>query len=283
MTPNTPSPQEKPTVAELISYLEGSNKGALTRMQADEAILSHLRASQAPAGKCETCGGIIGTYGDTDPEDVCRCAAPQAEATIRIESNPHEVDPAIQRWIDEPAAREVVNYETDPCVRLCSRENLDAFLARYWPEYADHTRLLAAEREKFQPFFDFHAKHGLPPKAKPSCLVCGKTAERPYAIRHAELPHIVVCQACRDSASERDQLQQEVAGLRFERGAAIRAGEEVDRQLRAAEQRVAGARELLEMLKRAAINMRGEDFNLSSAEWALVHAWLSPAKGDGNG
>jgi hypothetical protein len=78
----------------------------------------------------------------------------------------------------------------------------------------DATRLLAAEREKFQPFFDFHAKHGLPPKAKPSCLVCGKTAERPYAIRHAELPHIVVCQACRDSASERDQLQQEVAGLR---------------------------------------------------------------------
>jgi hypothetical protein len=50
--------------------------------------------------------------------------------------------------------------------------------------------------------------------------------------------------------------------------------------LTAAEQRVEGARELLEMLKRAAINMRGEDFNLSSAEWALVHAWLSPAKGD---
>jgi hypothetical protein len=51
-------------------------------------------------------------------------------------------------------------------------------------------------------------------------------------------------------------------------------------ELRAAEQRVEGARELLEMFKRAAINMRGEDFNLSSAEWALVHAWLSPAKGD---
>jgi hypothetical protein len=42
----------------------------------------------------------------------------------------------------------------------------------------------------------FFSKHGIGPKTKPSCLVCGKVAERPYAIQHMELPGVVVCLDC---------------------------------------------------------------------------------------
>lgn len=46
----------------------------------------------------------------------------------------------------------------------------------------------------------FHEKHALPSLARPSCLVCGRPSDWPPAIRHAELPNIVVCTPCRDTA-----------------------------------------------------------------------------------
>lgn len=51
--------------------------------------------------------------------------------------------------------------------------------------------------EHFQRFFD---KYGLPPKVRPSCLVCGRS-DRETAIQHAELPSIIVCVICRDAAA----------------------------------------------------------------------------------
>jgi hypothetical protein len=50
----------------------------------------------------------------------------------------------------------------------------------------------------------FHTKHALGGKAAPSCLCCGHQTHpvtRPAAIKHMELPAIVICKQCRDSAS----------------------------------------------------------------------------------
>jgi hypothetical protein len=55
MTPNTPSPQEKPTVEQCIAYVENEIAGRYKGPPDVEVlrfILSRLRASQAPAGEC---------------------------------------------------------------------------------------------------------------------------------------------------------------------------------------------------------------------------------------
>jgi hypothetical protein len=57
MTPNTPSPQEKPTVTECIEWLQFGLDNPETRIRMDSgmayryfsAAIEHLRASQAPA------------------------------------------------------------------------------------------------------------------------------------------------------------------------------------------------------------------------------------------
>ena len=45
----------------------------------------------------------------------------------------------------------------------------------------------------------FHEKYALGPMAKPSCLCCGHVPEE-VAIKHMELPGIVICKKCRDAA-----------------------------------------------------------------------------------
>ncbi|MES2320169.1 MAG: hypothetical protein V4631_22050 [Pseudomonadota bacterium] len=49
----------------------------------------------------------------------------------------------------------------------------------------------------------FHAKHALGPMLPPSCLCCGQQTHpytRPVAIKHGELPGIVICVECRDAS-----------------------------------------------------------------------------------
>lgn len=46
---------------------------------------------------------------------------------------------------------------------------------------------------------EFHSKHAFASKAMPSCLCCGKLPEK-VAIKHMELPNIVICKPCRDAA-----------------------------------------------------------------------------------
>lgn len=54
--------------------------------------------------------------------------------------------------------------------------------------------------------FQFFEKHGMPPLAKPSCLVCGRADyEWPPAIQHLELPSVVVCHPCRNGALGREE------------------------------------------------------------------------------
>lgn len=45
----------------------------------------------------------------------------------------------------------------------------------------------------------FWHKHALGPLAAPSCLCCGKLPDE-VAIRHMELPGVVICKTCRDAA-----------------------------------------------------------------------------------
>jgi hypothetical protein len=48
----------------------------------------------------------------------------------------------------------------------------------------------------------FFAKYALGPMTAPSCLCCGRTTKvEDYAVRHAELPGIIICRACK-SATE---------------------------------------------------------------------------------
>lgn len=50
---------------------------------------------------------------------------------------------------------------------------------------------------------DFFNKHALGSLEAPSCLVCGKSTQgKEVAIRHMELPNIVVCSECRGAALE---------------------------------------------------------------------------------
>lgn len=46
---------------------------------------------------------------------------------------------------------------------------------------------------------EFHRRHAMGSKAMPSCLCCGKLPEE-IAIRHMELPNILICKVCRDAA-----------------------------------------------------------------------------------
>lgn len=50
-----------------------------------------------------------------------------------------------------------------------------------------------------RPFFE---KHALGPKAKPSCLVCGRNDYESVAIQHMELPGIVVCALCKKAEAD---------------------------------------------------------------------------------
>jgi len=58
-----------------------------------------------------------------------------------------------------------------------------------------HARMIA----DFPALSLFHTKHALGPMTAPSCLCCGQLPES-IAIKHAELPGIVICTKCRDAA-----------------------------------------------------------------------------------
>lgn len=54
----------------------------------------------------------------------------------------------------------------------------------------------------FPALSEFFAKYALGPMTAPSCLCCGRTTKvEDYAVRHAELPGIIICRACK-SATE---------------------------------------------------------------------------------
>jgi hypothetical protein len=91
----------------------------------DAPLLRNLAARFAPStapgeAKCGTCGKAR----DVTPNycsDTFHCAPSP-----------------------EQQGAEQIDYETAPCVRLCSRENLYAFLAKYWPNELEQLRTAPA-------------------------------------------------------------------------------------------------------------------------------------------
>jgi hypothetical protein len=72
------------------------------------------------------------------------------------------------------------------------------------PAMPSDERRDAVMRHDYPILQQFHTKHALGGKAAPSCLCCGHQTHpvtRPVAIKHMELPAIVICKQCRDSAS----------------------------------------------------------------------------------
>lgn len=72
------------------------------------------------------------------------------------------------------------------------------------PDYSDMSREALERHAKrlWQAMVTAHAfwhKHALGPLAAPSCLCCGKLPDE-VAIRHMELPGVVICKLCRDKA-----------------------------------------------------------------------------------
>ena len=73
----------------------------------------------------------------------------------------------------------------------------------------------------------FHTKHALGSLMPPSCLCCGKTANE-IAVRHLELPAIVICKDCKDKVAAIDReiaLRQELEAAKAE----IEQQKDVDR------------------------------------------------------
>lgn len=55
-------------------------------------------------------------------------------------------------------------------------------------------RARVAEAETYRKFWQ---RYAMPPKARPSCLVCGRAPEDwPPAIQHMALPSVIVCTPC---------------------------------------------------------------------------------------
>lgn len=58
----------------------------------------------------------------------------------------------------------------------------------------DALRARVAEAETYRKFWQ---RYAMPPKARPSCLVCGRVPEDwPPAIEHMALPSVIVCAPC---------------------------------------------------------------------------------------
>lgn len=71
-----------------------------------------------------------------------------------------------------------------------------------------HARMIA----DFPALSAFHERHALGPMAQPSCLCCGQLPES-VAIKHAELPGILICVKCRDAALATQPLEQKPVAL----------------------------------------------------------------------
>jgi hypothetical protein len=62
----------------------------------------------------------------------------------------------------------------------------------------------------------FHIKHALGPMLAPSCLCCGQQTHpvtRPVAIKHGELPGIVICETCRELAARQAPDSRDAAAV----------------------------------------------------------------------
>lgn len=56
----------------------------------------------------------------------------------------------------------------------------------------------------FPALAQFHTKYALGPMLPPSCLCCGQQTHpysRPIAVKHLELPGIVICKECKDKTT----------------------------------------------------------------------------------
>jgi hypothetical protein len=225
--------------------------------------------------KCETCGGTR-KYVCLDEECVndehegmsCPdCAAPQAEAKgvglpdmMRL----HELG---ARAMTEPAAREVVPSAVSGALRALLKDlrttpvRLDVFIPAIQKAADEHDRLLAAEREahaaevrQLERHIDRMANRS--PEPALVAMSARESAAREYALK---------------VETERDQLQQEVAGLRS--GRVLSVG---DAQV------IIDSASMLESISRLLpeheIGVRCQAHLLRN-----VHLALSPSKGDGNG
>jgi hypothetical protein len=202
---------------------------------------------------CETCGGtrkVIQMLSDPalfnqHTSAPCPdCAAPQAEATESIDELVGDFRGMMadhRECMAGPAAREVVRYS------LYERDTNGDFDAHMeaspdgkWIEFSDHTRLLAAEREKHAREYD----------------------EAVDQFKHTQADNEVL-------QRERDQMC-ELAEQRYH-------------ALKAAEQRVDGAREIMVracswfQIQEVAHPKLGAK---AKAIWQSMQAWLAPAKGD---
>ncbi len=84
-----------------------------------------------------------------------------------------------------------------PDYSAMSREALERHAARMAQQLAN---------DKARQFYD---KYATGPMMTPSCLCCGKLPDK-VAIKHAELPGIVVCEECRNAAGSQVQAAGDV-------------------------------------------------------------------------
>ena len=83
---------------------------------------------------------------------------------------------------------------------LVTDDERDAEIAYLSDVVANRDRELAALRARVaeaETYRKFWQRYAMPPKARPSCLVCGRVPEDwPPAIEHMALPSVIVCAPC---------------------------------------------------------------------------------------
>jgi hypothetical protein len=103
------------------------------------------------------------------------------------------------------------------------------------PQQEQSGEAVARMVHDFPALSEFFAKYALGPMTAPSCLCCGRTTKvEDYAVRHAELPGIIICRACK-SATETSATPTATASQESAPGqeAVALTDEQVDRMLSA--------------------------------------------------
>lgn len=127
-----------------------------------------------------TCGG-----GEENPRALCYRYPPlQADACKAIEelgSSTRLADAYLMVFQENHELKRKLALQADACLAESQKRMLHDFPALQ----------------------QFHAKHALGPMRPPSCLCCGQQTHpitRPVAVKHMELPGVVICEKCYTAA-----------------------------------------------------------------------------------
>lgn len=109
-----------------------------------------------------------------------------------------------QLFIDLPVGTKLYSEPVAPPAReALSKRCAGCDIANGHPEFCLCKPATSPAQDRiladFPALSSFHEKHALGPMRAPSCLCCGQLPES-IAIKHAELPGIVICTKCRDAA-----------------------------------------------------------------------------------